>query len=195
MKSLGKMVARFEEFVLSFSVIAMAALLIIGVFMRTVMNNSLTFSEEIASALLIVVSFFGLGYCARQGRHITMSIVFDMLDNRKKKVFMLFISIISAIAMAYIFYLAVRYVLSVQNLGRVTPALQIPMYLIYSVVPLGFLLAMIEYLYCLIKNLTDKNHLYLTSEIRIPMDLEIKGDLANVIDKIAEEEQETGDTA
>ena len=97
--------------------------------------------------------------------------------------------------MAYIFYLAVRYVLSVQNLGRVTPALQIPMYLIYSVVPLGFLLAMIEYLYCFIKNLTDKNHLYLTSEIRIPMDLEIKGDLANVIDKIAEEEQETGDTA
>ena len=38
----------------------------------------------------------------------------------------------------------------------------------------GILLAMIEYLYWHIKNLTDKNHLYLTSEIRIPMDLEIK---------------------
>lgn len=111
MKNIGRAITKIEEFVLSFSVIAMAALLILGVFMRTVMNSSLTFSEEVASALLIVVSFFGLGYCARQGRHITMSIVFDMLNNRQKKVFMIFISLISAIAMVFIVYLAFRYVI------------------------------------------------------------------------------------
>ena len=131
MNKFNKVVSKFEEFVLSFSILSMAILLIVGVFMRTVMNSSLTFSEEVASALLVVVSFFGLGYCARKGRHITMSMVFDMVKNKHKKIFMIVISLGSALATAYIAFLAYRYVLSVQNLGRVTPALQIPMYIIY----------------------------------------------------------------
>lgn len=185
-----KALSKFEEFVLSLSVIAMAILLIVGVFMRAVMNSSLTFSEEVASALLVVVSFFGLGYCARKGRHITMSMLFDLVGNKYKKIFMIVISLGSALAMGYISYLAFRYVMSVQNIGRVTPALQIPMYLIYSVVPIGFVLATIEYIRSFILNIKDKEHFYLTSEIRVPMDLELKGDLSNIIDKLSEDESE-----
>jgi TRAP-type C4-dicarboxylate transport system permease small subunit len=189
-KFFNKTLSRFEEFVLSYSVIAMAILLIVGVFMRTVMNSSLTFSEEIASALLILVSFFGLGYCARKGRHITMSIVFDMVSNKYKKLFMIVISFVSAIATSYITFLAVKYVLSVQKLGRVTPALQIPIYLIYSVVPFGFLLATIEYIRSFIFNIKDKDNFYLTSEIKLPIDMEVKTDLANLIDQLEENEKE-----
>ncbi len=190
MNKFNKVVSKFEEFVLSLSILSMAILLIVGVFMRTVMNSSLTFSEEVASALLVVVSFFGLGYCARKGRHITMSMVFDMVKNKHKKIFMIVISLGSALATAYIAFLAYRYVLSVQNLGRVTPALQIPMYIIYSVVPIGFVLATIEYISSFIFNIKDKDNFYLTSEIKVPMDLELKGDLSNIIDKLSEDESE-----
>lgn len=189
-KFFNKTLSKFEEIVLSYSVILMAVLLIFGVFMRSVLNRSLTFSEEVATALLIVVSFFGLGYCARKGRHITMSIVFDMVSNKYKKIFMIVISAVSAVAMGYIGFLALKYVLSVKALGRVTPALQMPMYLIYAVVPLGFLLGTIEYIRTLVFNLTDKTNFYITSEIKIPIDLEIKEDLANLIEKIAENEME-----
>ncbi|MDY0236449.1 MAG: TRAP transporter small permease [Gudongella sp.] len=180
----NKTLSKFEEIVLSASVIGMAILLIVGVFMRTVMNSSLTFSEEVATALLVLVSFFGLGYCARKGRHITMSIVFDMVSNKYKKVFMIVISLVSALAMAYITYLATLYVLSTKNLGRVTPALQIPIYMMYSVVPIGFLLACIEYIRTFVFNIKDKSNFYITSEIKIPLDAEIKTDLNNLIDSI-----------
>ncbi len=190
-KFFTKTLSRFEEFVLSYSVILMAILLIVGVFMRNVMNRSLTFSEEVASALLILVSFFGLGYCARKGRHITMSIVFDMVSNKYKKLFMIVISFVSAIATAYITFLAARYIISVQSLGRVTPALQIPIYMIYSVVPLGFLLATIEYIRSFIFNITDKDNFYLTSDIKVPLNLEVKTDLSNLIDKLEEEKEES----
>ncbi len=189
-KFFNETLSKFEETVLSYSVIVMAVLLIVGVFMRTVMNNSLTFSEEIATALLVLVSFFGLGYCARKGRHITMSIVFDMVSNKYKKLFMILISLVSALAMAYITYLAFKYVMSVQRIGRVTPSLQIPMYLIYSVVPLGFLLGTIEYIRTFICNVRDKDSFYLTSVIKLPMDAAIKSDLASLIDKLSENESE-----
>ncbi|WP_313345787.1 TRAP transporter small permease [Sedimentibacter sp.] len=190
-KFFTKTLSRFEEFVLSYSVILMAILLIAGVFMRNVMNRSLTFSEEVASALLVLVSFFGLGYCARKGRHITMSIVFDMVSNKYKKLFMIVISFVSAIATAFITFLAARYVISVQNLGRVTPALQIPIYMIYSVVPLGFLLATIEYIRSFIFNIKDKDNFYITSDIKVPLNLEVKTDLSNLIDKLEEEKEES----
>ncbi|WP_312815628.1 TRAP transporter small permease [Sedimentibacter sp.] len=190
-KFFTKTLSRFEEFVLSYSVILMAILLIAGVFMRNVMNKSLTFSEEVASALLILVSFFGLGYCARKGRHITMSIVFDMVSNKYKKLFMIVISFVSALATAYITFLAARYIISVQSLGRVTPALQIPIYMIYSVVPLGFLFATIEYIRSFIFNITDKDNFYITSDIKVPLNLEVKTDLSNLIDKLEEEKEES----
>lgn len=186
----NKTLSKFEEIVLSASVIGMAILLIVGVFMRTVMNSSLTFSEEVATALLVLVSFFGLGYCARKGRHITMSILFDLVSNKYKKVFMIVISLVSAVAMAYITFLATQYVLSTMSLGRVTPALQIPIYLVYSVVPIGFLLACIEYIRTFIFNIKDKSHFYITSEIKIPLDLEIKTDLNNLIESIEEQKKE-----
>lgn len=189
-RGFGRYLNKFEEYVLSAAVIAMALLLIIGVVMRSVFNNSLTFTEEVSSALLVLVSFFGLGYCARKGRHITMSMVFDAVGNKYKKIFMIVISFVSAIAMGYIGYLALRYVLSVKNLGRVTAALQIPMYIIYSVVPIGFFLGAIDYLITFISNIKDKKNFYLSSEIKVPMDLELKGDLSSIIDKLADESEE-----
>lgn len=186
-KKFNKVTSKIEEFILSYSVIVMAILLIVSVIMRTAFNKSLTFSEEIGEALLIIISFFGIAYCAKKGRHITMSIVFDAVNNKKKKIFMYVISLLSFVAMLFFTYLGFNYVKSTMDLGRVTPALQIPIHYIYAFVPLGFLLGAIEYLLTFILNIKHKNLLYLTSEISIPIDMEIETDLSNLIDILEEE--------
>ena len=189
-RAFNKTLSKIEEFVLSYSVIIMAILLIVNVIMRTLFNKSLTFSEEVGQALLVIISFFGIAYCGKKGRHITMSIVFDMVDNKKKKLFMYVISLLSAIAMLFITYLGFKYVLSTRSLGRVTPALQIPIYFIYAFVPLGLLLGAIEYFTTFILNVKNKDLLYLTSEISIPIDKEITADLNSLIDILEEENDE-----
>lgn len=189
-KKLDGVMSKIEEYVLSYSVIIMSILLIINVIMRTVFNRSLTFSEEIGQALLIIISFFGIAYCSKKGRHITMSIVFDMVDNKKKKLFMYMISLLSTIAMLFITYLGYKYVLSTRNLARVTPALQIPIHYIYAFVPLGLLLGAIEYFRTFILNIRHRDLLYLTSEISIPIDKEITTDLNSLIDTLEEKDEE-----
>ena len=189
-RAFNKTLSKIEEFVLSYSVIIMAILLIVNVIMRTLFNKSLTFSEEIGQALLVIISFFGIAYCGKKGRHITMSIVFDMVDNKKKKLFMYVISLLSAIAMLFITYLGFKYVLSTRSLGRVTPALQIPIHFIYAFVPLGLLLGAIEYFTTFILNIKHRDLLYLTSEISIPIDKEINADLNSLIDILEEENDE-----
>jgi C4-dicarboxylate transporter, DctQ subunit len=160
---LDKLQTWFEKFVISFSVIMMSIILIGNVISRSVFNRSWTFAEETGQILVVAITFVGLSYAARQSRHISMSAVFDLLSDKYKKIFMLIISSVTALAMFYLGYLAFHYTLSVYELGRVTPALRLPMYLVTAFIPLGFILGGFQYLKTFVINLKEKE-IYLSYE-------------------------------
>ena len=56
--------------------------------------------------------------------------------------------------LALLSWLAVRYVATVASIGGVTPALQLPLWLVYGVVPVGLALGSIEYALAFFRNLT-----------------------------------------
>ncbi len=145
MKFLDKTISKIEEVILGYSVIIMALILIGNVISRSVFNRSWTFAEEIGQALIIIMTFTGIGYGAKKARHISMSAIFDILPDKGKKIFMYVITSVTSATMFYLAYLAFVYVHKVQMLGRVTPALRIPIYLIYAIVPIGFVLGGIQY--------------------------------------------------
>lgn len=150
----------------------MAFILIGSVLSRTFLNSSWTFAEEVGQSLTIIVTFMGVGYCAKKANHITMSAVFDLLNPKFKKIFMIIISGVSTIMMLYIAYISFQYTMKVLELGRVTPSLRIPMYLIIAIVPIGFILGAIEYARTFILNVTRKQ-LYLSTEVVLDTDLKI----------------------
>lgn len=158
-----RVVSKFEETILSFSVILMALILIGNVVSRSLFNVSWTFAEEVGQALVIIVTFMGIGYGAKKARHINMSAVFDLLPNKYKKIFMYIISIGTSVSMFYLTYLAGMYTLKVYTLERITPALGIPMYLIVGFVPVGFLLGGIQYARNFIINVKEQE-VYLSTE-------------------------------
>jgi len=172
LKNIFKFITRFEEFVLSYSILLMAFILIGSVLSRTFLNSSWTFAEEVGQSLTIIVTFMGVGYCAKKANHITMSAVFDLLNPKFKKIFMIIISGVSTIMMLYIAFISLQYTMKVLELGRVTPSLRIPMYLIIAIVPIGFVLGAIEYARTFILNVTKKQ-LYLSTEVVLDTDLKI----------------------
>ncbi|NLX63019.1 MAG: TRAP transporter small permease [Tissierellia bacterium] len=166
-KKIEGIIEKIEEWVVSLSVIIMAILMVVSVFMRTVLNHSLTFSEEIGQLLLIIVSFFGIGYCVRRSRHVNMSMVFDAANKKGKKAMMYIVSLISAVLMIILFVLSIQYIMSVAKLGRTSPALNIPMAWFYISLPIGFLIAAIEYIRIFIANLRHKDQVYISSEVSL----------------------------
>ncbi|MBB6214137.1 TRAP-type C4-dicarboxylate transport system permease small subunit [Anaerosolibacter carboniphilus] len=162
-KLFNKTLSKFEEIILSYSVILMAVVLIGSVISRSLFNRSWTFAEEVGQSLVIIVTFMGIGYAAKKAKHISMSAIFDLVKDKYKKMFIYVISSVTSISMFYLTYLGFQYVQKVQQLGRVTPALRIPMYLIITVVPIGFLLGGIEYARTFIINIKEKE-IYLSSE-------------------------------
>jgi TRAP-type C4-dicarboxylate transport system permease small subunit len=156
-------IARFEAFVLAFGVLLMAANSIANVIGRFVFARSLYFSEELNQFLIVLVTFVGLGYAARKGRHIRMSAVYDQLSDRQRKAMMILIAGVTAIAMFVLAYYSFMYVVRVATLGKVTPSLQIPLYLTYFWVPLGFIITGIQYVMTIMKNLQSED-IYISYE-------------------------------
>ena len=132
---------KVEELVLAWGIILMAALTVLNVFSRSLFGNSLAFAEELSQFLIILVTFVGLSFGASRGRHIRMTAIYDQLSDRWRKGLMVLIATTTSLLMFALAVYAVDYVLTVQELGTVSPALQVPLYLIYMAAPLGFVLS------------------------------------------------------
>lgn len=146
-------IARFEAFVLAFGVMLMAVNSIANVIGRFVFAQSIYFTEELNQFLIVLVTFVGISYAARKGRHIRMSALYDQLSDRGRKIMMIVIAAGTAAVMFVLAYFSFQYVVRVATLGKVTPSLQVPLYLTYIWVPLGFVITGVQYLLTVVKNL------------------------------------------
>jgi TRAP-type C4-dicarboxylate transport system permease small subunit len=145
-------IARFEAFILATGILLMAANSIGNVLGRFVFGQSLYFAEELNQFLIVLVTFVGLGYAARKGRHIRMSAIYDQLGDRGRKIMMIIIAGSTACVMFALAWFSYEYVARVALLGKVTPSLQLPLYLTYLWVPLGFLITGIQYVMTVVQN-------------------------------------------
>jgi TRAP-type C4-dicarboxylate transport system permease small subunit len=150
-------IAGFEAVVLSIGIILMAANSIANVVGRFVFAQSIYFSEELNQFLIVLVTFVGIGYAARKGRHIRMSAIYDQLGDRGRKVMMIIIAGVTASIMFALAWFSYEYVARLAKLGKVTPSLQIPLYLTYLWVPIGFLITGIQYLLTVVQNLRSED--------------------------------------
>ena len=153
---LGKIdavIGRVEIWILGWGVILMAVNTIANVFGRYVFNQSIYFSEELNEFLIIIVTFMGLGYATRKGIHIRMSAIYDALPLKMRKGLMVIIAATTAVVMGVLAWYALEYVQKVASRGRITPALQVPLYLTYIWVVVGLALASFQYLLTAIRNL------------------------------------------
>ena len=119
-------IARIEAVLLAVGVLLMAVNTMANVIGRFVIGESLFFSEELNRALIILITFAGISYAARHGRHIRMSAFFDAMPFRMRKTMMVIISVVTSLAMLLLAWYSMDYVLTQASRGRLLPALQVP---------------------------------------------------------------------
>lgn len=157
-------ISRFEGVILAAGVLLMALNVVSNVISRFFFGQSLFFAEEISRILIVMITFAGIGYAARHGRHIRMSAIYDQLPVLGRKVMMVMISVVTGLLMFILCYYSVRYIHGVYSTGRVLPALGLPVWLMYVWVPIGFTITGIQYLLTAVRNLTSPD-VYLSSHV------------------------------
>jgi len=162
--TLDSLISRFESLILAGGVLLMAANTVANVIGRFVFQHSIFFTEELNRIIIILITFAGVGYAARHGRHIRMSAIFDHLPFKARKALMIIIALVTAVAMFALCYFSISYIGKVQTSGRVLPALQIPVWWIFVWVPVGFVITGIQYTLTAIKNVIEKD-IYLSTNV------------------------------
>lgn len=195
-------IGQFEAIVIGAAMLAMAVNTIANVFGRYLFSHSLYFSEELNEILMVAVTFVGLGYVTRRGRHIRMSALYDLLTERGRKLLMIFIALSTGAVMFLLAWYAFEYVVKMAGRGRVTPALQLPLWITYVAVVIGFVITGIQYLLTAIRNLdlnepgvfVSRSELDVYEDPELATIVELYGRDHNLVDAAATPKDERSET-
>jgi len=157
-------ISKVEAIILALGVLLMALNTCINVVARFGFGQGLFFSGEINRILIVMITFAGIGYAARHGRHIRMSALYDALPFKGRKFLMILISFITSAVMFFLCYFSVIYISELYDRGRILPALGFPIWTIYLWVPVGFAVTGTQYFLTAIKNITA-NDVYLSTGV------------------------------
>lgn len=125
-------------FVLGFS---MAVIVALQVFFRYVLNQSLFWSEELARYLLVWLTFLGASAAYRRKVHPGVDILSSRMPARLQKTFAVIVHLVSL----GLFGVMIVYGCQFSHFVRlqISPALYIPKWIIFSIIPIsGVLLAL-----------------------------------------------------
>ena len=157
-------IARLEAYLLAAGVLLMAANTVANVVGRFVFGSSIQATEEVNRILIILITFAGISYAARHGRHIRMTAFFDMLRPRLRKALMIVIALVTAAAMFALAWYAWGYMMTQMSRGRLLPSLQIPVWWTLVWVPVGLFMTGLQYLLTAIKNMVASD-IYLSTNV------------------------------
>ncbi|ERF78679.1 TRAP transporter small permease [Gallibacterium anatis] len=124
------------------SLFAMIVVILLQTFTRFVIFYSLPWSEELSRYLFVAMILLGFNVAISEGTLIRI----DIIDNYIKgmpQIILKYTRIFAAL-FVNIIYVYSAYHLMVLGSFQLSPAMQIPMYFIYSIILIGFLFSLIS---------------------------------------------------
>jgi len=158
-----------EESILVILLITISCVMGLQVFMRKVMNNSLSWPEEFCRYCYVWTCFITIGYTIRYGNILRVTVLADLFPKTARKILMILINVLLLVIFTVFFVYAISVVKTLYGIGQTSTAMRFPMYLVYLCTIIGFCLASIrsaQEIYKQIKsfNVVEKTALELAKE-------------------------------
>lgn len=138
MKVLKWLDEHLEEALLVVFLVVMCLLTGFQVFMRKVLNSSLTWSEELNRFCYIWSGFLSIGYCIKKGTEIRIDMAVKALPRRLRAAVDLLASLVVVVLFALFARGSVTILREVLASGQTSSAMGLPMKYVYSAPLAGF---------------------------------------------------------
>lgn len=150
-------IERIEIFISTICFTLMTIITLFGVFFRFVLNNPLIWAEESARYLMIWGIFIGISIATRKNSHLGIDIIAANSPPKVRKALTYGSSILLIITFIVMFVLSAMYVQTALRTGQTSPILNIPYWLIYLALPIGFGLSALRAVQVLVDLMTGKD--------------------------------------
>ena len=143
---IDKVLFGFEGYLTGLLLLGSTLLLFVNVFLRYVFHSSTTWAEEAIRYAIIWVTFIGSSICARRGSHVGIDIFAQLMPPLGRKIVLAAGHFISAAFMLFSTFYGWQMFALVSNTGQRSPALLMPMAIVYFSMPLGFMLSALQFI-------------------------------------------------
>ncbi|WP_332646105.1 TRAP transporter small permease [Lysinibacillus sp. 54212] len=144
MKQALKLLNNIERALITLMMAIMVVLIFVQVFTRYVLSDSLGWTEEASRYLFIWLIFLSIGIAFVDKKHISIDVLLDALPRTLQKVILQLSYIILMVLSLFLFIQGWDLVESLQQFSQKSSTLQIPMWMVYLSLPVGFLLAFLR---------------------------------------------------
>lgn len=153
-----------EEFLLIVLLVVISCVTFLQVIIRKIpWIPSLTWAEEFCRFCWIWSVFLSLPYTIRMGNMLRVGVLLDLMPNMVRKTINILVDLVTIACMALLTYHSVAVVKGIWASGEPSPAMLWPMWIVYSVMLIGFGLAVLRGLQQMIIHIKTFNERELTT--------------------------------
>lgn len=156
LNSFDQTLANVVEIICTFMLVAIMAVIFMAVICRFILHYSTPWSEEFTRFMHIAMAFLGMGSCLTKNEHIEID-VFAALANKIKNIDTRYLvykiddifrfGFIGGMG-GYLLYMYIDYTIKQHKMNQVSAGLHLPMWMLYTVLTIGFVLLVIH---CVLK--------------------------------------------
>ena len=132
----------------------MSSLIILGVIQilfRFLLNFSLSWTEELSRYTFILLVYVGAALGFKRKRHVRVEIIDLYVSPKRLGYIKTFNEILIILFLGLVGYQGLGIVKTAYSLNQTSPALRIPMYLIYGIIPVTFIISAVRLIEVIIK--------------------------------------------
>lgn len=144
MRQVLKVLNNIEKVLVTVSMSLMVIFIFIQVFTRYVMSDALAWTEEASRYLFIWLIFLSIGISFVEKKHISIDIIMDRIPIKAQKVLQQSIYILLMALSVFFLVQGIELVDKMQSFNQKSATLQIPMWIVYASLPVGFLFAFLR---------------------------------------------------
>ncbi|PHH96018.1 TRAP transporter small permease [Fusobacterium nucleatum] len=137
MNKLDKIVDLFSKIVMGVSALVLSVVTILQVIARFIFSNPIPWGQDVIRLSFVYLVFFGGAYCVFKNEHLNIDIVFNILNEKNKKILASIIDILLIIFFIFLVYYG--FIFTKTGLNQKAPYLDIPMAIYYLSLPIAAL--------------------------------------------------------
>lgn len=146
MKVLKKIDENFERVILSILVLLIVLVMLLQIVCRYIFNNSLIWSEEFCRYCYIYFVFVGTALAVREQSELRVDAVVSILPKKTRRALNVVVDVIVFLMLVYLSYWSIPMVWAMYQKGGSSPAMKLPMFIVYLSAPIGLILSTLRYL-------------------------------------------------
>ena len=137
-----------QNILISVFLVALVGVILIGAFCRYTQIAILNWPDALTRYLMVWIVFIGSGSAASNNTHFRIEIAFSLLRPMAQIALIVFKAAMVTCLYAFILYISINLTQKMMMMRQVSPAMGIPMWMMYLAVPVGCALMLAQGLIC-----------------------------------------------